>query len=809
MTARPNPLAVLALLGLLLFANLALHPAQVLYSDYSDLLAETLPAKHFLVRWLRETGEVPLWCPYSYAGNPFLHDVKVGVFYPPHLPLYVLPESWLAPALSWLVVLHVVAAGWCMYFYARSQGLDYRPALVAASGYMFAGKWVLHLLAAGHYFMAPMAWLPLVLLLLEGAVRTGSLLRATGAGAAFALIVLGAHPQITFYSGGFVALWSLAPALERAGYLGAPGPRSGRRTAAALGVWLGLGVWTAVVAAALGAVELLPALEATRESSRSEGVESDAGVALTVWMVLNLFGPAPGGPSWEHRGGLGVLWIAAAVLAALSGRGPVRFRAGLLVLMLLFALGGGTALQRIPGFGLFQIHSRMLLPAGLGLSFLAGVAVQEWFRADPAAQRSPRRGRLVLAAVVLVAGLVTAGSLAADFAGWRKEQGEADARAWLAHLDAGFLLYWAVLLPGALLTFWLLGRSGRGAVFFSALLLAEALALAVPLVRVRPEAVLTEPSHSATFLAERAEGRGRVLDRDARGVASGSPLPPGLPVLLGVEPLKGYNSLDVRRYKEYLRFVADIDAPYRAREGLFGFPVLENFPVKNKPLLDLLGTRFLLQPADPKDLQYNRYLRPPKDSGDPTERGPGWREVLRDDAPEAYAVIAGGRRELPAFAVYENADVFPRAFVVPGSAPLPADAPAALRALKQTDFRRTVLLEGEAGRSEGGADGFRPAEVRRYLPNRVEVVTDGPAGWLVLADVWYPGWRCTVDGEPAPVRRANYLFRAAEVPAGRHEVVFTFDPDSYRYGKWVSGVALASVLAAGAVGLARGRRGSG
>ena len=66
------------------------------------------------------------------------------------------------------------------------------------------------------------------------------------------------------------------------------------------------------------------------------------------------------------------------------------------------------------------------------------------------------------------------------------------------------------------------------------------------------------------------------------------------------------------------------------------------------------------------------------------------------------------------------------------------------------------------------------------------VELDGTAGWLVLSEVWFPGWTCRVDGAEVPVYRANHAFRAVPVPAGAKQVEFTFSPRSYRVGWWVS-----------------------
>src|SRR5262245_42474523 len=132
-SAKPNswraagtliaPYALLAVLALVFFVPLVLHPPQILYSDHSDFIIEHVPAQRFLVESWRGTGPLPQWCPYNFGGMPFLHDTQVAAYYPPHAPLYFVPEPLIGPLLSWLTIAHVTVAGWGMYAYARRRGL--------------------------------------------------------------------------------------------------------------------------------------------------------------------------------------------------------------------------------------------------------------------------------------------------------------------------------------------------------------------------------------------------------------------------------------------------------------------------------------------------------------------------------------------------------------------------------------------------------------------------------------------------------------------------------------------------------------
>jgi hypothetical protein len=776
---RLTPYLLLTGLGLLFFGDLVLHPTQALYSDHSDLLAEHLPAKRFLVRSYHETGELPLWCPYQFAGSPFLHDPQVGLFYPPYWLLLALPERYAGAALSWLTVLHVLIAGWGMYAYARTQGLTTLPALVAACGFMFAGKWMLHLLAAGHTITVGLAWLPLLLIGLERAVRRRSLLDATWAGAVFGLVVLGTHPQWTFYAGLFAALWTLGPALEQAGYLGGEGARSWRRTAAALARWAGFGACAGALGLALAAVQLLPTLEAADLSTRAAGVATADVIDGGTRTLLFLVGPAlmtkPTSLMWEDRGGLGLVWLIAAALAPLLCRGRVRFQAGVYLALILFSVGGAIAFQALPGFRVFRGPTRMMLVAAFPVAFLAGSATQALFAAEPLAPGLRRRCRKVLIQLVVAVAILTGGFAVRMLLGGQAPR---------------FHVYWLSLLVTLPAAWWLLGRgpaAGRYApALWGAVLLIDLWALAWPLVEARPEEEVYAAS-DCVAVAARVVGEGRVLDRDAPPLSAGTPLGGGAPVAVieGMESLRGYNPLDYLRYKEYLQFLGDRDGELHPMDGPLTFPVIGNFPVVNKPLLDLLGVSCLLQPSD-----------------FPLE-GAGWRAVAADPRPRGFDFATGGTHALPPYTVYENADAFPRAFVVPTARPLPERAKV-LPALKQTDFRREVLLEGWQGTPSpaGGGEYSRRAAVRDRRPNRVVVeVEAGEPGYLVLADPWYPGWRCVADGRPAPLYRANYLFRATPVGPDAAEVVFTFEPDSYRRGRLVSGAALAAVAGVVIVGL--------
>jgi hypothetical protein len=137
-------------------------------------------------------------------------------------------------------------------------------------------------------------------------------------------------------------------------------------------------------------------------------------------------------------------------------------------------------------------------------------------------------------------------------------------------------------------------------------------------------------------------------------------------------------------------------------------------------------------------------------------------------------------------AVYENTRAIPRAQIVFDSIIEP-DRARALAMLQrgEIDLRRTVLLE--TGNALSNLSDASPAPIAASAPNHLVIhVQNSRAGYLVLSDAFYPGWRAWVDGVATPVVRANYAFRAIFVPAGARDIRFEFESRAWQIGLAIS-----------------------
>lgn len=86
-------------------------------------------------------------------------------------------------------------------------------------------------------------------------------------------------------------------------------------------------------------------------------------------------------------------------------------------------------------------------------------------------------------------------------------------------------------------------------------------------------------------------------------------------------------------------------------------------------------------------------------------------------------------------------------------------------------------------------------QLTSYKPNELTYTANSVNGGLaVFSEIYYPdGWKVTIDGKPAKEVRADYVLRALQIPEGKHEVLFRFDPDSVKNSETIAFIALALI----------------
>jgi hypothetical protein len=152
--------------------------------------------------------------------------------------------------------------------------------------------------------------------------------------------------------------------------------------------------------------------------------------------------------------------------------------------------------------------------------------------------------------------------------------------------------------------------------------------------------------------------------------------------------------------------------------------------------------------------------------------------------------------------LYQRDSASAYARVVPGAIKLPADRVIPTVIDAKFPYESVVVLDDSAA--------ITPAPLARQLPAPSPVhatVTDWTAGamtvrldstdtrplWLVIAETYFPDWRATVDGKPAPLYPGNGAQLTLELPPGAREVSLQFVGRGYGAGKLVT--ALSTLLA--------------
>lgn len=302
-----------------------------------------------LAPWLQfaaqrlHAGELPLWNPANYGGQPIAGAWQMGLWWPPNWAYFADPSWSYFGRAAWL---KLALSGFFMLLFLRRLGLAVGPAAVGALAFMLCGFQVVWL---GHNQSSVALFLPLLFWLVERMAAQPSARNAALAALAIALQFAAGHAQTSAHVLIAAASWALFRTRSDLG--GARLSRAG----------LGRLALAGALGAALAAPQILPFAEYLRDSqglvanARADLVERE-GAWKGAAMLLDprAFGSPLAhdyrGPSGAHLNyselvggyvGRAVLALALAY-AAWLGRGRLRW------FLIGFALVGFCAAYQLP-----------------------------------------------------------------------------------------------------------------------------------------------------------------------------------------------------------------------------------------------------------------------------------------------------------------------------------------------------------------------------------------------------------------------------------------------------------------------------
>ncbi|MFN8454589.1 MAG: YfhO family protein [Anaerolineae bacterium] len=788
---------ILILLPFLFFWRLvAPNPADRMVIAAGDFTEQYFPLRAFAAQqWVR--GEIPLWNPYLFGGQPALADIQSGALYPPHvLQSLILGWSGLGfplAALEWQVIGHLSIAAVGMYLFARHLACAHGAAVRHAR---FGGLMASLVFTYGGYLtgfpvqqltiLEVSAWLPWVMWgvsesangrmgecqvsdVTHHAPRTTPALRASlcaplagdasrllapplcvprfaspapfwGA-IAFALAILAGHPQTVMY----IFYLSLAYTVFRC-QVSSVKCQVLRTTHHALRFFI---PWLIIIGlgTALAAAQLLPTLEFIGRSLRADLSYQAVSAGLPLNELVSILYPGFLGGSPEYVGIVTLVLMALALL--IRPKSPITnnqtrdifFWVGAGIVSLVLAFGGNTFLYPLfylllPGFESVRQQERVYLIYSFSAAILAGYgALVLVSPLSQAARRIYTRLERRLRQIALLAAGLTAFFIYGS--------GVSTARGDEVNLFYGVLqhhLFGLIILGGLLVLLTLRSRRWLRRSWGMGLL---ALWLAFNLFTVNWRYNLAKPANPATFTPN---GVIQFLQSSLPAfqpsnptfslgrIASGGLLP-------GSNSAASVYNLQDLTGNTPLQLAA-VDSFLRRMPSWRAWQLLNaQYVVERRNIADA-GLTLVYEEGEVKVFKM----------GDPFDRAwwVGQIEVIADEA-QALARLAADDFDLR------------RSAVVSRPLPLPLDADTS-----------TVSLT-----------------ITAWQPNYLQIQTQSAGQHLlVVSQIYDSGWQAALDGQSVTLWQVNTILQGVLLSPGAHTLELRYSPPTFWWGVVISSLTL-------------------
>jgi len=721
-----------------------------------DVVRQFFPWKHFSVEMLKR-GEIPLWNPHYFSGNPHLANFQTGIFYPFNFIFFLFPFN-----LSWtiFIILQPFLACLFTYLFLREIKVSRVGAVLASLAFTFGLYFTVWIEYGniGHSIL----WLPLVLFLIEKIVKKLEWKWTFFLVLALTFSILAGYIQATIYLFAVVLVYSLFRSR------------------------LGVVLVSEVIALLLSSIQLLPTLEIFLQSARQAYPPEKIPELLLPWFypvtvfVSDFFGNPASRNYWypgtyiERVSYIGVLPLFFAFLAIFWRRKEkiVTFFTVLATVALIFSLN-------LPPIRFFYglkipiisttVYTRLLSIFSFSMAILAAFGV-DWCLKN-------KQTKKILAGGIVFVGVYVCLWLFTLLTPLIFPQAQ-----WIPYLkisQRNLILPTAFAFSGAVIVLASFLLNKKHFLFLGIILITifDLFFYFQKITPFSPKEFVYPRTEIMKYLQDNA-GINRFWGYGIGYIDS------NFSTFTGTYSIDGWDALFIRRYGELIsasdngKIKETIPRADVALTRGFGKEALRENPYRQR-LLDLLGVKYVLQ----------------KDEG-LTEI---WQPDYQTFPSEIYELIWQKGK----WQVYENKDALPRIFLV-GDYQIEKDRQKIADLIFNPDFalEKKLILEEEI------TDNFvldehavGQVENLRYEANKVEFkINSSGNGLLFISDNYFPGWEATIDPSTSSgqaetkIYRADYAFRAIPVPKGEHKIIFSYKPQSFKLGAIISLITTAGFL---------------
>jgi uncharacterized membrane protein YfhO len=693
-----------------------------------DVISQIFPWKTFTIDTLKNF-QIPLWNPYSFSGTPHLANYQSAVLSPFNLTFFVLPfiDAW-----SLMVLRQPLLAGLFMYLCLRSLKVSKEGSVIGSISFMFCGFIVTWM--AYETLAYAIIFLPLAIYAVEKYYQTGKSRFLALFSLTLPLSLFSGHFQISIYFFIFIVSYLLYKLITSKDI----------KTSLKLFLYLFFGIL-------LSLPQLLPSIELYTQTLRSgifQKIEVIPWGYLPTFIAPDFFGNPVTRNDWfghyaEWNGYIGVLPLMLSFYAIFLKRTKVVlyfFLVSLITLLLSFQTPILDILVslKIPVIST-SAASRIIVIFSFCMSVLAAFGFQALMK--DIKDKKIRQVLYWFFSFILIFIFIWALVMFRLFIPVDK----------ILISKQNFILPTLIFILSSLIILLSLFafkiKPIKKYIFLLPLLLI--LIVSFDLLRFANKWMPFDPRDrmypkiAVESKLNEISGYNRVLSNLGGEATTYYKLP----------SVEGYDAVYIQRYGEFVKYLDN---------GEFGqsFRSVVSFPKRGlytKEAVNFLGMKYLVhKTADGR----SPWVFPFWEYEDGV-----FNRIYNDNYYE----------------VFENKDAFPRAYLV-NKYKVELDSKKILELMfNDTSLREEVILEEDPKLKLDDVSGS--AKISSYAPNKVTIETDSKGNSLLfLSDTYYKGWNAYVDGKKTKIYRADYTFRAVFVPKGTHEVIFKYEPLSFKLG---------------------------